>query len=189
MTLLHRLFARAAGQHGYVTVEDALEEGGTRMALVMLARRGTIEHIDRGLYRVWELAGDPLAQYQEALLRLPGAVLSHDTALEIEDLADVNPRQVHVTMPKGYRLRKTIPDWIAPHRGDLDPADVTEHEGLDIVTPARAIIDAIEDHLGERFVAQALATARKRNLLTTPEEKRIKRVMARQRTAFVEAKA
>lgn len=189
MTLFRRLFARAADQHGYITAKDAVEEGGTRMALVMLAQRGTIEHIDRGLYRVPELAGDPLAQYQEALLRLPGAVLSHDTALEVADLADVNPRKVHVTMAKGYRLRKAIPAWIVLHQGELNQGDVTEHEGLDIVTPARAIIDAIEDHLGERFVEQALATARKRNLLTTPEEKRIERVLARQRDAYAEASA
>ena len=121
-------------------------------------------------------AGD--CQVQEALLRLPGAVLSHDTALEVEDLADVNPRRIHVTMPPGYRLRRQVPGWITVHRDRLEPAEVTEHQGLEIVTPARAIIDAIEDDLGDRFVEQALATARRRNLLTTPEETRIERVRA-----------
>ncbi len=188
MTLFRRIFARAADQHGYVTAEDALAEGGTPMALVMLAHRGTIEHVDRGLYRVRELGGDPMAQYQEALLRLPGAVLSHDTALEIENLADVNPRKVHVTMPKGYRLRKAIPAWIAVHQGEIGPAEVTEHDGLDIVTPVRAIIDAIEDDLGDRFVEQAFVTARKRNLLTTLDEKRIRRVQARHRGAHTKGR-
>jgi hypothetical protein len=51
--------------------------------------------------------------------------------------------------------------------------DVTDHEGLPVVTPARAIIDAIRDNLGPRFVEQALDTARRRNLLTTPEERRV----------------
>lgn len=187
MALFRRLVGRAATQHGYVTTADALEEGATRMALVMLARRGTIEHVDRGLYRIPELAGDPLAQYQEALLRLPDAVLSYDTALEIQDLADVNPRKVHLTVPKGRRVRRRVPGWVVLHEGDLGPTDVTEHEGLAVVTPARAIIDAIQDDLGERFVQQAVATARRRNLLTTPEEARIESTLARWRATHAGA--
>lgn len=181
MTLFQRLVARAADQHGYVRTQDAIDEGGTPMALVMLAQRGTIEHVDRGLYLVRELAGDPLAQYQEALFRLPGGVISHDTALEIQDLADVNPRQVHVTVPPRDRIRKHLPAWIIVHREQFPPADVTEHDGLQIVTPARAIINAIEDDLGDRFVTQAIETARKRNLLTTPEERRIEQALERHR--------
>ncbi len=189
MNLVRRLLARAVDQHGYVTPADAAEEGVTPMALVMLARRGTIEHVDRGLYRFAELAGDPLAQYQEALFRVPGAVLSHDTALEIEDLADVNPRGVHVTVERGRRIRKQLPPWLVVHEAALDPMDIGERDGLEIVTPARAIIDAIEDDLGERFVFQAIETARRRNLLTTPEERRIEDVLARKRAAYEGAQA
>lgn len=183
MTLFHRLVALAVDQHGYVTVEDARAIGGTPMALVMLAKRGTLEHVDRGLYRVPDLAVGPLAQPQEAVLRLPGAVLSHDTALELMDLADVNPRKVHVTTPRGYRVRKHLPGWLVVHRDELEPADVTEHDGLPMVTPTRAIIDAVTDDLGARFVNQALETARRRNLLTTPEERRVLAAVENRRTA------
>lgn len=184
MTLVRRLLARAVDQHGYVTTADAVEEGATPMALVMLAHRGTVDHVDRGLYRFAELAGDPLAQYQEALLRLPGAVLSHDTALEIEGLADVNPRGVHVTVERGRRIRKQLPKWLVVHEDALDPIDIGERDGLEVVTPARAIIDAIKDDLGERFVYQAIETARRRNLLTTPEETRIDAALAQKRVAY-----
>ena len=159
------------------------------MALVMLAKRGTIKHVERGLYRFAELAGDPLAQYQEALLRVPGAVLSHDTALEIADLADVNPRGVHITVERGRRIRKHLPAWLVVHEAALDPVDIGEHDGLEIVTPARAIIDAIEDDLGERFVYQAIETARRRNLLTTPEERRIADALAHKRTVYESVQA
>lgn len=189
MPLFRRLFARAARQHGYVTTEDARAEGGTPMALVMLARRGVLDHVDYGIYRVPELRTDPLSQYQEALLRLRGGVLSHETALELQDLADVNPRRIHVTVPPEYRIRKQIPNWIAVHHGALRPGDVTGHEGLEVVTPAQAIVDAIGGHLGERFVTQALETARERNLLTTPEERRIKAALSSQRAAYAQAQA
>lgn len=173
MTLYHRLAAIAADQHGYVTVGDARDVGGTPMALLMLAKRGTLEHVDHGLYRFPDIATGPLAQLQEAVLRLPGAVLSHDTALDLMGLADVNPRKVHVTTPRGYRIRKHLPPWLAVHNDPLDAVDITDHDGLPVVTPARAIIDAITDHVGPRFVDQALETARRRNLLTTPEEERV----------------
>jgi predicted transcriptional regulator of viral defense system len=178
MTLFHRLAARASSQHGYVTVDDAREVGGTPMALLMLARRGALDHVDHGIYRVPDLAVGPLAQLQEAVLRVPGAVLSHDTALELLDLADVNPRQAHVTAPHGYRIRKRLPDWMVVHRDRLDDDDVDDFEGLPVVTPARAIIDAIEDGVGAHFVTQAIDMARRRNLLTTPEEARVVGVAA-----------
>lgn len=181
MTLYRRLLPHAADQHGLVTTEDAREEGGTLMALVMLARRGALEHVDRGIYRVPELAGDRLGQYQEALLRFPGAVLTHDTALDLHDLADVNPRRVHVTLPKGFRARKEVPPWLEIHRAGLAPADVTYHEGLAIATPARAIIDAIHADLGQRFVGQAIENARRRNLLTTREERAVEQALAARR--------
>jgi predicted transcriptional regulator of viral defense system len=183
MTLFHRLAALAAAQHGYVTVDDARDVGGTPMALLMLAKRGTLEHVDHGLYRFPDIAVGPLAQFQEAVMRVPGAVLSHDTALELLDLADVNPRKVHVTAPRGYRVRKRLPGWLVVHHDPLDPMDATDHEGLPVVTPARAIIDAIRDNLGPRFVEQALDTARRRNLLTTPEERRVLAVAEEHRRA------
>jgi len=157
------------------------------MALVMLARRGSIEHVGRGIYRFPELAGDQLAQYQEALVRFPGAVLTHDTALLLHDLADVNPRRVHVTLSKAFRARKAIPAWMEIHRADIGPADVTDHDGLAIATPARAIIDAIEADLGQRFVDQAIETARRRNLMTSREEQAVEQALATRSLAQHEA--
>ena len=173
MNRYRQLVAIAADQHGLVTSAGAAAAGVQRVLLVQMARRGVLDKVARGIYRVPELAGDPLAQYQEALLMLPGAVLSHETALDLHDLCDVNPRQIHVTVRAGTRIRKNLPGWLAVHRGPLEPEDVTGHDGLAIVTPARAIIDGITSVLGDRFVDQAIGTARERNLLTTREEQRV----------------
>src|SRR5450759_1272405 len=120
MNRYRQLVAIAADQHGLVTSADAAAEGVQRVLLVQMAKRGVLEKVARGVYRVPELAGDPLAQYQEALLMLPGAVLSHETALDLYDLCDVNPRQVHVTVVAGTRIRRTLPEWLAVHRGPLE---------------------------------------------------------------------
>jgi len=37
------------------------------------------------------------------------AQLSHETALDLHDLCDVNPAQIHLTVPAAYRLRRRIP--------------------------------------------------------------------------------
>ena len=66
-----------------------------------------------------------------------------------------------------------LPEWLAVHRGPLEPEDVTGHQGLAIATPARAIVDGITSALGDRFVDQAIETAHERNLLTTREEQRV----------------
>ncbi len=182
MNRYRQLVAIAAGQHGLVTSADAAAEGVQNALLVQMARRGVLENVARGVYRVPELAGDPLSQYQEALLLLPGAVLSHETALDLHDLCDVNPRQIHVTVVPGTRVRKTLPKWLAVHHGPLEPENVTGHDGLAIVTPARAIVDGIAAALGDRFVDQAIATARERNLLTSREEQGIELARTLERT-------
>ncbi len=175
----------AADQHGLVTSAGAAAEGVQPVLLVQMARRGVLDKVARGIYRVPELAGDPLAQYQEALLLLPGAVLSHETALDLHDLCDVNPGQVHVTMAAGTRVRKTLPGWLAVHRGPLEPEDVTGHDGLAIVTPARSIVDAITTALGDRFVDQAIGTS-ERNLLTTREEQSVDSARSTERARQVQ---
>lgn len=186
MNRYRQLVAIAADQHGLVTSADAAAEGVQRVLLVQMAKRGVLDNVARGVYRVPELAGDPLAQYQEAVLLLPGAVLSHETALDLHDLCDVNPRQIHVTVVPGTRVRKTLPKWLAVHHGPLEPEDVTGHAGLAIVTPARAIVDGIAAALGDRFVDQAIAAARERNLLTTREEQRVELARTMQRARHLQ---
>lgn len=185
MNRYRQLVAIAADQHGLVTSAGAAAEGVQPVLLVQMARRGVLDKVARGIYRVPELAGDPLAQYQEALLLLPDAVLSHETALDLHHLCDVNPRQIHVTVAAGTRIRKTLPGWLAVHRGPLEPEDVTGHDGLAIVTPARAILDGITTALGDRLVDQAIGTARERNLLTTREEQGVELARAIERARQV----
>jgi predicted transcriptional regulator of viral defense system len=162
MNRYRQLVAIAADQHGLVTSADAAAEGVQRVLLVQMAKRGVLDNVARGVYRVPELAGDPLAQYQEALLLLPGAVLSHETALDLHDLCDANPRQIHVTVVPGTRVRKTLPKWLAVHHGPLEPEDVTGHAG------------------------QAIAAARERNLLTTREEQRVELARTMQRARHLQ---
>jgi len=186
MNLYRLILPSAAEQHGLVTPADAVAVGGTRMGLVLLERRGIIERLAHGVYRIRELAGDRLEQHQEALLRFPTAVLSHDTALDLHELCDINPAKIHITVPRRLRVRKEVPAWLALHRRNLDEAEIAWHEGLAIVTPARAILDGIETNVGQRFIDEALEAARRKNLLRTRDERTIEMALLNQRVHQLE---
>jgi hypothetical protein len=42
------------------------------------------------------------------------------------------------------------------HREDLEPREITSHEGIPIVTPATAIRQAHREHLGAALIRQAI---------------------------------
>lgn len=151
---------------GLVTAAQAQVAGVRPMALVMMARRGTLERVSHGVYRVVDWPAHPLTQYMQATLwpvdakRPPEertrAVLSHETALALWELSDVSPATVHVTVPPRYRVRRAVPRWMAVHRMELSADDVTQLEGMPIVTPARAIRDGLTAHMGAALLEQAI---------------------------------
>jgi predicted transcriptional regulator of viral defense system len=125
---------------------------------VVLEDRGLLERRRHGLYRVVALPVSPLDGYMEATLWPVGVqgVLSDETALELHGLSDVSPAKIHITVPRRHRTRRSVPAQYVIHRRDLDPSDVTSHEGIPIVTTARAIRDAHAGHLGPALIRQAI---------------------------------
>jgi hypothetical protein len=100
-----------------------------------------------------------LDPYMEATLWPRGAlgVLSHETALELYELSDVHPAKIHITLPRSHRVRRGVPSAYTLHHEDLDQADqITQHEGIAIVTPVHAIRQAHKAHLGTALVGQAI---------------------------------
>lgn len=158
------------GQRGYVSANDARLQGVDPAQLRVMHHRGTLDRVAYGLYRFPVTPTTPLDQYMEAVLwtRTPAAI-SHETALDLYDLCDVNPARIHITVPATYRLRRDAPAVYELHRRDLDEADVTLHEGIPIVTVRRTILDAIETDLGGHLIDHALEEARKRGLIARAE--------------------
>jgi predicted transcriptional regulator of viral defense system len=156
-----QLLEFAIDQYGYVTTDDARELGISPRRLKLLAERDTLWRVARGLYRfpAEVVPVTALDQYMEATL-LPGTtrgVLSHQTALAVYELSDVNPLQVHITVPRSYRTRRELPAVYRIHRGTLADEDVTYHEAIPIVTPAHAIRQSCyESHLGNSLIGQAI---------------------------------
>lgn len=179
--IYNTLFQTAAGQYGYVTIDDAREAGVDPHRLVVMADRGGLERVGHGVYHFPTMPATGLEQFMEAALwpRPARGVLSHETALDLHNLCDVNPAKVHITVPARYRTNRQVPKLYVVHRRDLEPRDVTYHEGIPIVTPFRAILDGIETHLRRDLIDQAVDAARRRGLLRREELKLIEREPAR----------
>lgn len=179
-TTLHDL---ALEQYGYVTAADARQLGIDVHRLIRMVTSGSVERVGWGLYRFPDIPATALDQLMEATLwpRNQG-VLSHDTALDLYELSDVNPAKIHVTVPKRLRLRRRQPAVYAIHPRDLPGADITVYENLRVVTPRRAIEDGISRHLGPEVIAQAIATARRQGMITADDERDLEALLGRPHT-------
>jgi predicted transcriptional regulator of viral defense system len=171
------LFEVAADQNGFVTTDDMRELGGTTQVLIDMHRHGQLQRVAHGLYRFALFPPNPRDEMKQATLWPRGlGVISHDSALDLWELCDVNPAKIHVTVPRSARIRRQKPALYVVHLRDLDPIDVTGFEGIPVVTPRRAILDGIERHLDNRLIEQAVDIGHRRGLLLAEEVTDLERV-------------
>ena len=120
MTAQKQLWEIAMDQHGYVTTGDARDVGVTPDALKLLAHRGVLRREGYGVYRFNRFPASAADDYQQAVLWTgkPEAALSHETALDVLDLCDVNPDRIHVTIPRTARIRRQGGEQVILHQED-----------------------------------------------------------------------
>lgn len=136
------LVETASDHHGYVTTLQAQEAGVNPTQLRLLAGRGRLEHVARGVYRVPVLPRSPFDDLAFAIAWARGrAVISHESALVLHQLSDVNPSVVHLTAPPDNYPRAQGGGPTRVHRRELPPTDVTVVEGLPVTTISRTIRD------------------------------------------------
>lgn len=169
------VFEVAADQHGYFTTEQAVDAGVRRMALVMMERRGVLERVSRGVYRLCQFPPSFLAEFMEAVLWPVGAegVISHHSALALFGISDVNPDCIHITVPREYRVRRERPPRFVVHHANLPAADRTQVEGIPVTTVERTILDCHAVHIGNDLLQQALEDARRKGLVSRTAAARV----------------
>jgi predicted transcriptional regulator of viral defense system len=173
-----RLRELALDTAGYFTSMQAAKLGITQQIVVQLAHRLRIERVGQGIYRFPSWPDVDVQPYHEALLwpsakrELAYAVISHDSALELYGLSDLNPGRIHVTVPVKTRMVRDIPSWIKIHKADLTAEERITERGVPVVTAARAIAD-IAATRGVDLAHHAISEARARNLLREDELARL----------------
>lgn len=162
----------ALDHYGYVTTRGAAEAGVPAVELPKLAARGGLKNIAYGLYRMPDVPPTRYDQFAEALLRVgDGAYLHGESVLALFGLADVNPKQIKVAVPR--RARPQLPAYVAlTHVKDETP--ITLYEGLKAQPVADAILECRGRIETDRLL-DAAKQARQEGLLTTSEWERVRR--------------
>jgi hypothetical protein len=94
-------------------------------------------------------------------------VFSHQTALSLHELSDVNPAKIHMTVPETFRKNSEIPAILVLHYGELAESDVESASGYRFTRPLRTILDATASGELERsMIIQAVRQAFERGLIT-----------------------
>src|SRR3984957_8104766 len=100
---MEELYALAEEHDGLLSSKEARALGIQDSVLVRLAQRGRLQRMSRGVYRIAHYPADRLAQSREAVLWAQAnhhgperIALSHETALLIYGISDLNPSRVHL---------------------------------------------------------------------------------------------
>ncbi len=138
--------------------------------------------VERGIYR---LARFPQSAEEQLVIYFlwsrnragdPEGVYSHQTALSIHELSDVNPARLHMIVPTTFRRNAQTPKILILHRANLDGKDVEHRQGFAVTRPLRSIADvAVAESVSREIVEQALAEARRRGLVSDREMAELRR--------------
>ena len=90
-------------------------------------------------------------------------VVSHESALDVHELGDVNPASVHLSVPRGFRAKA---EGVVLHRASVEPREKQEHSGFWVTTPLRSLIDIASGPLDLDQLATATAEALRRGLVS-----------------------
>ena len=170
-----QLYRLAEAQAGYFSAGQALAAGMDRSTLSHHARPGgRYERTRQGLYRLRHF---PTSSHEHVVaawlpLREAGAVVSHESALELHELSDVIPAAVHLVLPRSQRGQRAR-SGVRLHTLERPPApsEIRAVHGVPTTVPERSIVDSLQAGSQPEQVTMAVRQALERGL-TTPRRLR-----------------
>lgn len=137
MTYYDDIYERAVDRHYLFTTLDAREAGVPGIELVKLAKRGRLEALSNGVYRIARYVPSESDPYAVAVARAgEGAFLYGESVIALLGLAPTNPERIWVGTTR--RVRKSLPNGVELVRVS-DPGKLTAYDGI----PAQRAKDAI----------------------------------------------
>jgi predicted transcriptional regulator of viral defense system len=154
LDLRRRLFAAAAEQRGYFTAAQAKSLGYSYQAQAHHVAAGNWRRISRGLFRLAEWLPDVHDELVRWTLWSRGqGVVSHESALAVHGLGELESARVRLTVPPGFALRD---DAVALHVSELTDEDIEVRTGFRVTRPIRTIIDIAGEAPDEDQLARAI---------------------------------
>lgn len=171
---LQRLRELAALQAGHFTAVQARELGFSHRSLVHHVTSGNFERVNRGFYRLVDVPAGPHDDIVAEWLKLAsrGAVVSHETALALYDLAPSRSHKIHLTVPREQRPRTRQTRKAVRVHTTLTPpdrAEVSTRFGVRLTTPARTVADVAQAGADPSVVIEAVDRALATGLVTGEE--------------------
>lgn len=178
------LLTLVAEQGGYFTAQQARAIGYGYDDQHYHVAQGHWFRLARGLYRLqgypqpaaWDLIELTLLSADRT--GVPQLVFSHETALVLHDLSEVNPAELHATVPPGFRKR--LPLEVLLHHALLSEDEWEAREGYRVTTPLRTLLDIAASPKSWPFLEDAVRQAltrglvRRSQLLTAPGSTRMR---------------
>jgi predicted transcriptional regulator of viral defense system len=165
---LDQLFGVAVGQAGYFTATQAKEAGYSLQLLQHHLRHGSLERAGRGIFRFVRFP----ASAEEGLV-VPWlwserrGVVSHESALQLHDLADALPARVHLTLPAAdARRRLRIPSNVTIAYADIPPNDVMQRGPVPVTSALRTLRDCLDMHVTPEWLQSTIDRGLHRRLFT-----------------------
>lgn len=175
-----RLYEMAETQQGFFTAKQAKAAGFAENTHPYHVSVGNWIREYRGIYR---LTLFPPTEHPDLVLWALWSrnrdedvegVYSHQTALSLYDLSDLNPAKLHLSVPRHFRRNSKIPGVLILHYADLPQGDVEAAQGFKFTRPLRTILDLLEaDAVPRNFLRQALRQALSRGLINRHEIKSV----------------
>lgn len=178
---MDELYALAEEHDGLLLSSEARALGIQDSVLVRLAQRGRLQRMNRGVYRIAHYPEDKLDLYREAILWARASqgpeliALSHETALLLYGISNVDPSHVNLSVPKSARLRRQQPEWITIHRADLGREDFKEHNGVPVTTVGRTVTDVLSLTRRADSARRAITVALRKGLIDAAEGRSLRK--------------
>lgn len=180
-----RLYNIAEGQSGYFTPRQAEAAGFNPKNHAYHVRMGNWLRERRGIYR---LSKFPPAERPDLMLwwlwsrnraDVPQGVYSHETALSLYDLSDINPARLHMTVPRAFQRRNILSKIPVLHRGSVHKDDIEVRYGVKVTKVLKTIADLLVARTVQMdHMQQAVKQAFQRGLITRAELARNSRIPA-----------
>ncbi len=146
-------------QGGYFSAAQAMDVGYSYQAQAYHVSAGNWQRVSRGIFR---LADEQLRVHDEmfqwVLWSKGRAVVSHESALAVHEVGELESGKVHLTAPQGFSMRHQA---VVVHHATLAGRDLDRGARFPVTTVLRSVIDVAAVGVDEDQLARVIGEALK----------------------------